>query len=69
MKGLKISELKAFLHTLTDNDDAVITKEFMSELFMAFGDEYDVNCNRSVRTDENMFKRLVLGKAKGGESK
>lgn len=64
MKGMKVSELKAFLYTLTEDDDAVITKEFISELFQAFGDEYDVNPNRSVRTDENTLKRLVLNKVK-----
>ena len=65
MKGLKVSELKAFLHIFTENDDAVATKELVSNIFEAFGDEYDVNSNCSVRTDESTFKSLVLDKIKG----
>lgn len=69
MKGLKVSELKAFLHIFTENDDAVATKELVSNIFEAFGDEYGVMFDHYEKTDENAFKSLVLGKAKGGESK
>ena len=69
MKGMKVSELKAFLYTLTEEDNAVVTKEFMSGLFDAFGDEYGIIFDHYEKTDENAFKSLVLSKAKGGESK
>lgn len=64
MKGMKASELKAFIHVLTENDDVIITEEFISELFNAFGDEYEINSNCRVRTHDNTFKGLVLNKIK-----
>lgn len=66
---MTVSELKTFLYTLTENDDAVITNECISKLFEDFGDEYGVIFDQYVKTYENAFKSLVLGKAKGGESK
>lgn len=50
MKGLKVSELKAFLHILTETDDDVVTKEDINRIFDGFGDQY-----RAVESYDDFF--------------
>lgn len=84
MKGLKVSELKAFLHALTETDDDVVTKKDINRIFDGFGDQYhaDVPYDDFFNTDEskevldldheNPFKDIVLShlhRKKAGESK
>lgn len=84
MKGLKVSELKAFLHILTETDDDVVTKKDITRIFDGFGDQYHavVSYENFFNTDEgkevlvfdhgNPFKDNILShlhSKKAGESK
>lgn len=84
MKGLKVSELKAFLHILTETDDDVVTKKDINRIFNGFGDQYyavvsyedffntDESKEVLVFDHENPFKDKILShlySKRKGESK